>query len=183
MRKIKKIVAVAVMAAMTVSITGCKMIAKTPEAIQKTVVATVAGDKITIADLDKELGPDIDNLKEKYGEDFEQKIDDTTKEQLKQARTQILDQVVNDKVIIKKGEELNLLPTGDELAKEVEEEKKQFIEAWGGEEGYKSALTYFGMTEDSFNTYVENLVKQQKVYDEVTKDITVTDEEVKKYYH
>lgn len=182
MRKIKRLIAVAVMAVMTVSITGCKMIAKTPEAIQKTVVATVAGDKITIADLDKELRTDIDNLKAQYGDDFEQKIDDETKEQLKQARTQILEQVVNDRVIIKKGEELKVLPSGDELAKEVEEEKKMFIEAWGGEDQYASALSYFGMTEESFNTYVENLVKQQKVFDDVTKDVTVTDEEAKKYY-
>ena len=182
MRKIKRIVAAATMAIMLFSTTGCKMIAKTPEAIQKTVLATVDGDKITMGDVDKELQASIDSLKEQYGEDYEDKIDDTLKEQLKQARNQALTQLVNEKVMLKKATELNVLPGEDELKKLVEEEKATFIEAWGGEESYASALQYFGMTEESFNTYVENLVKQQKLYDEVTKDVTVTDEEVSKYY-
>ena len=182
MRNIKRVVAAATMAIMLFSTTGCKMISKTPEAIQKTVLATVNGEKITMADVDEELKASIDSLKQQYGDDYEEKIDDTIKEQLKQARSQALTQLVNEKVMLKKAEELNVIPNEEELKKLVEEEKATFIEAWGGEEGYTNALQYFGMTEESFNAYVENLVKEQKLYDEVTKDINVSDEDISKYY-
>ena len=51
MRKIKNILAIATIATMTFSMVGCKMIEKTPEAIQKTVLAKVGDEKITMADV------------------------------------------------------------------------------------------------------------------------------------
>ena len=86
MRKIKNIVAIATVAVMAFSMAGCKMIEKTPEAIQKTVLAKVGGDKITMADVNSELQADIDYLIETYGEDYENNIDDTLKAKLKSAR-------------------------------------------------------------------------------------------------
>ena len=74
MRKIKNIVIAAAITTMAFSITGCKMIEKTPEAIQKTVLAKVGGDKITMADVNSELQADIDYLTETYGEDYENNI-------------------------------------------------------------------------------------------------------------
>ena len=79
MIKIKNIVAIATVAVMAFSMAGCKMIEKTPEAIQKTVLAKVGGDKITMADVNSELQADIDYLIETYGEDYENNIDDTLK--------------------------------------------------------------------------------------------------------
>ena len=55
MRKIKNIVVVAAITAMAFSITGCKMVEKTPEAIQKTVLAKVGDEKVTMADVNSEL--------------------------------------------------------------------------------------------------------------------------------
>ena len=69
MRKIKNILAIATIATMTFSMAGCKMIEKTPEAIQKTVLAKVGDEKITMADVNGELQADIDYLTETYGED------------------------------------------------------------------------------------------------------------------
>ena len=46
MKKIKNIVAAVAITTMAFSITGCKMIEKTPEAIQKTVLAKVGDEKI-----------------------------------------------------------------------------------------------------------------------------------------
>ena len=36
------------------------MISKTPEAIQKTVFATIGNEKILLSDVDNELKPDLD---------------------------------------------------------------------------------------------------------------------------
>lgn len=183
MRKIKNIVVAAAITAMAFSITGCKMIEKTPESIQKTVLAKVGEEKITMADVNSELQANIDYLIETYGEDYENKIDDTLKEQLKMLRTQVLEQLVDDKVLITKGTELGYIPSDDELAASIEEEKANFVEAYGGEDKLKEALEYYGMTDEKFNSFVENMVKTQKVKEAIIKDITVSDEEVEKYYN
>lgn len=183
MRKIKNIVIVAAITTMAFSITGCKMIEKTPEAIQKTVLAKVGNDKITMADVNSELQADIDYLTETYGEDYEKNIDDSLKEQLKTARTQVLEQLVDDKVLITKGTELGYMPSDEELATAIEEEKAKFTEAYGGEEGLKEALEYYGMSDEKFDSFIENLVKTDKVKEAMIKDVTVSDEEIEQYYN
>lgn len=183
MRKIKNIVVAAAITTMAFSITGCKMIEKTPEAIQKTVLAKVGDEKITMADVNSELQADIDYLIETYGEDYENNIDDTLKEQLKTARTQVLEQLVDDKVLITKGTELEYIPSEEELTTAIEEERANFVEAYGGEDALKEALEYYGMTEEKFNSFLENMVKTDKVKEAMIKDVTVTDEEVEQYYN
>ena len=183
MRKIKNIVIAAAITTMAFSITGCKMIEKTPEAIQKTVLAKVGNDKITMADVNSELQADIDYLTETYGEDYENNIDDSLKEQLKTARTQVLQQLVDDKVLITKGTELGYMPSDEELATAIEEEKAKFTEAYGGEEGLKEALEYYGMSDEKFDSFIENLVKTDKVKEAMIKDVTVSDEEIEQYYN
>ena len=183
MRKIKNIVVAAAITTMAFSITGCKMIEKTPEAIQKTVLAKVGDEKITMADVDSELQANIDYLIETYGEDYENNIDDSLKEQLKTVRTQVLEQLVDDKVLITKGTELGYMPSDDELATAIEEEKAKFVEAYGGEDGLKEALEYYGMSDEKFNSFVENMVKTEKVKEAMIKDVTVSDEEVEQYYN
>ena len=183
MRKIKNIVGAAAITTMAFSITGCKMIEKTPEAIQKTVLAKVGDEKITMADVNSELQADIDYLIETYGEDYENNIDDSLKEQLKTVRTQVLEQLVDDKVLITKGTELGYMPSDDELATAIEEEKAKFVEAYGGEDGLKEALEYYGMSDEKFNSFVENMVKTEKVKEAMIKDVTVSDEEVEQYYN
>ena len=183
MRKIKNIVIAAAITTMAFSITGCKMIEKTPEAIQKTVLAKVGGDKITMADVNSELQADIDYLTETYGEDYENNIDDSLKEQLKKARKQVLEQLVNDEVLITKGTELGYIPSDEELSTAIEEEKAKFTEAYGGEEGLKEALEYYGMSDEKFDLFIENLVKTDKVKEAMIKDVTVSDEEIEQYYN
>ncbi|MDO5780238.1 MAG: peptidylprolyl isomerase [Clostridium sp.] len=183
MRKIKNIVVAAAITTMAFSITGCKMIEKTPEAIQKTVLAKVGDEKITMADVNSEIQANIDYLIETYGEDYENSIDDTLKEQLKTLRTQVLEQLVDDKVLITKGTALEYIPSEEELATAIEEERANFVEAYGGEDGLKEALEYYGMTEEKFNSFLENMVKTDKVKEAMIKDVTVSDEEVEQYYN
>ena len=183
MRKIKNIVVAAAITTMAFSITGCKMIEKTPEAIQKTVLAKVGDEEITMADVNSEIQANIDYLIETYGEDYENSIDDTLKEQLKTLRTQVLEQLVDDKVLITKGTALEYIPSEEELATAIEEERANFVEAYGGEDGLKEALEYYGMTEEKFNSFLENMVKTDKVKEAMIKDVTVSDEEVEQYYN
>ena len=156
MRKIKNIVAIATVAVMAFSMAGCKMIEKTPAAIQKTVLAKVGNEKITMADVNSEL---------------------------KSARKSVLEQLVNDKVLITKGTELGYVLSGDELNAAIEKERQKFVEAYGGEDKLQEAIKYYGMDDDKFNKFLENLVKTNEVTEAITKDVTVTDEDVEKYYN
>ena len=183
MRKIKNIVAIATVAVMAFSMAGCKMIEKTPAAIQKTVLAKVGNEKITMADVNSELKSDIDYLIQTYGKDYENSMDDKMKEKLKSARKSVLEQLVNDKVLITKGTELGYVLSGDELNAAIEKERQKFVEAYGGEDKLQEAIKYYGMDDDKFNKFLENLVKTNEVTEAITKDVTVTDEDVEKYYN
>ena len=71
MKKIKKIIATVAILTIAVSAMGCKMIEKTPEAIQKTVLATIGNEKITKGDFDKEMSRNMmHQLKQQYGDDY-----------------------------------------------------------------------------------------------------------------
>jgi len=74
-KNIKKVVAVAMTAMMALTAVGCNMIQKTPEAINKSVVAVVGSEKITYGDLDKELEYLKEQLKERLSENLEKGID------------------------------------------------------------------------------------------------------------
>ena len=183
MRKIKNIVAATAITTLAFSITGCKMIEKTPEAIQKTVLAKVGDEKITMADVNSELQTDIDYLIETYGEDYENTMDDTLKEKFKSAKQAVLEQLVEDKVLLTKGAELGYIPSDEELATAIEEERANFVEAYGGEDGLKEALEYYRMTDEKFEVFLENMVKADKVKEAITKDVTISDAEIEEYYN
>lgn len=182
MRRIKRIVLAAVVATMAFSMAGCNLIQKTPEAIQNTVLAKVGSEKITLGDVDTELKADIDYLKEQYGEDFESNIDDDLKARLKEVRQQVLEALVEEKVLYLEAEKRGLVPTQEELDKEVADRTAEIQEAWGGEEAFAQAKEYYGYTDESFKAFLETQVIVQKVKDDMFKDITVTDEEIEKYY-
>ena len=182
MRSIKRIVLAAVVATMAFSMAGCKLIQKTPEAIQNTVLAKVGSEKITLGDVDAELKADIDYLKETYGDDFESKIDDELKAKLKEVRQQVLNALVEEKILYLEAEKKGLVPTQEELDKEVAERTAEIQEAWGGEEAFAQAKEYYGYTDETFKAFLEDQVVIQKVKDEMFKDINITDDQINKYY-
>lgn len=180
MKKIKKVLAVALVGVLGFSITGCKMIARTPESIRNTVLAKVGDVEITRGDVDKELKPQLDQLVKQYGENYEE--DPQLQIQLKNARTQVLQSLVDEKVLVKKAEELKLVPAQDELDKEIKERTDNLIKMYGSEEAFNKAKESFGYTDETYNEFIKNQVIAQKAKDYMFKDIKVTDEEVQKYY-
>ena len=99
MKRIKKLIAAVAIFTLSISVMGCKMIEKTPEAIQKTVYATVGDEKITKADMDEEMKATIDQLKQQYGDDYAN--NEKIKDQLKQMKVQYLNAMVNEKLMLK----------------------------------------------------------------------------------
>ncbi|WP_105177528.1 peptidylprolyl isomerase [Clostridium cagae] len=180
MNKIKKIVASVVVATLAFSIVGCKMIEKTPESIKNTVLATVGKEKITQGDLDRDLKSITESLKQKYGENYESNAD--IKDQLKELKTQYLNAIVNEKVILAKSTELNLRPNDEELNKEVDEAVNYYKTAYQTEEQYNAFLEQNGFTEDEFKEYQKNQAVVRYVYQDMVKDVEVNDDDIQKYY-
>lgn len=180
MNKIKRVLATAMVGTLAFSTVGCKMIQKTPEAIQKTVLAKVGDVKITKADLDSIIQPYMDQYAQQYGEDFES--DEKIKEQVKALKEEAMGILVDEEILVQKARELNLVPEQAELDKQVKEIKDKEIEQFGGEEGFKTALAEAKLTEEDYKEFNERRIMTQLVMDDMTKDVAVSEEEVKKYY-
>lgn len=181
MNKIKKIIATALVLSTAFTVIGCSTTIGGNKA-SKTVLAEVNGKTITLGDIDKEISTLIKTLQDEHGKDFETKIDEETKAYFNNERATVLKQIVQENVLLKKAEELKLMPTEEELNKKIDENIKELSEYYGGDEELEKAKEYYGHTDESFRMFVKNQVIQETVVEEVTKDIKVSDEEIKKFY-
>ena len=183
MGKVKKLIAAAMISVMSLSVVGCNMIEQTAESKAKTVLAKVGDTKITLGDVDSELKADIDNLKETYGEDYESAIPEALLEQLQSVRTQVLNQLVTEEIMVQKANQLDLMPSDEELETKITERTEELKEVYGGEEEFQSALDYYGYTDETFKEFMKTQVIGEIVSEYMVKDVTVSDEEVEEYYN
>lgn len=181
MTKIKKILAAGALSIFAFSAVGCNMIEKTPEAIKNTVLAKVSGEKVTKGEVDEIADP---YLASQYGEDYatNTELADT----VKQARTQALNLLVEEKMMSLKAKELGVEPTQEEIDAKTNEYLEKMKTNYGGEEGLNSALQAAGLTLEGYTETLTKSIKSQltsnKVLEEVFKDVTATDEEIKTYF-
>ncbi|MGG7179038.1 peptidylprolyl isomerase [Clostridium paraputrificum] len=181
MRKIKTYIAMALTGVMVLSFAGCNMIARTPESIQKTVIAKVGKEKIRKADLDKMMQPTLDSLKQQYGEDFENNAQ--IKDQLKQERINQLNALVDEKVLLQKAEDLGVKPTEEELKTEVDDRIKMFKESTKTEEAYQSFIKSYGYDDTTFPEFLKTQAIVGKVVDKIVEGVEVSEEEIETYYN
>ena len=157
------------------------MIEKTPEAINKSVVAKVGSEKITYGDLDKELEYLKEQFTQQYGENYMK--DSKTSEAFNKQKKSMLDSMVLEKVYLKKADELGLISDEEELNKEIETQFETMKAAFGDEDKFKSALEDSKLTEDSLKTAIKNSLIAKKVENYIIKDVTVEDSDIEAYYN
>lgn len=188
MKNIKKLVSAVVISVFAFSTAGCTMIAKTPEAIAKSPVATVNGEKITRGDLDKSpyMTQVIGQIKQQYGESYEKNED--AKSVLKTQKEKILDGMITEKVIQQKAKEMKLLPDDAKIKTEVDKQyadikKQQFGD---DEKKLQEALKQQNFTEKSFKDSLLTQMKSQETFknvsDNITKDVKINDKNIQDYY-
>ena len=180
MKKVKKLLGLIIVGAVSFSVVGCNMIQKTPEAIAKTVVAKVGDQKITLGEVDENLQQTINQLKQQYGDKYLDNAD--AKSQLTDQRKQVLTQLVNQKMMLKKAEDMKVVPSDADLNKAVDDQIKSYQEMYGGEDKLNDAIKSAGMTLDSLKKLIREQAIVQKAQEALTKDVKVTDEDAKKYY-
>jgi foldase protein PrsA len=182
LKNIRKLVSIALIGVIGLSLSGCKMIQKTPQAISKTVVATVNGEKITLGGVDEKIQPAIDQLKQQYGNDLEKSTDG--KAALKQQRQTQLEQMIQEKVVLKKAADLKLIPEKAELDKEVESKLADIKKVYKTDDEFNNALKSANYTLDTLKEYLTTQVKMQAVFDKyLFKDLKITDADIEKYYN
>ncbi|UZQ52536.1 peptidylprolyl isomerase [Clostridium kluyveri] len=189
MKNIGRLAVTALIAVFIFSVTGCNMIEKTPEAIAKSMVAEVNGEKITRSDLDKDPNTIqlIAQVKQQYGENYKENEDAVNT--IKTQKEQILDDLITNKVVAQKAKELKLLPDETKLKSDMETQiaqlKKQNFN--DDAEQFNTALKAQGFTEESFKAmFLSQLRTQQtleKVTESISKNIKITDKEIEDYYN
>lgn len=178
--KLKKILAGLMASTLMFSVVGCGMIEKTEEGISKTVVAKVYKEKITLGEVDSKLATVFEQAKAQYGENYKENSE--AMEYIKQQRLSMLDTMVNDIIIKNNGEKLKVVPSDEEVETKSKEKLDEIKKSFKSDEEYKNALKAAGITEESFLAELKPAIISNAVYEEVVKDVTVTDEEIKTYY-
>ena len=181
MKKIKTIVTMALAGIMAISFTGCNMIERTEESIQKTVLAKVGDKKIRKSDVDDALKTYLDYYKEQYGDDFES--NESLKSTLKTLRTQQLQGLVDQEVLLQSKDEFGVNPTDEEIQTEVDERVDYYKEALGSDESYESFIESYGYDDDRFREYLKDQVVLGMIVDAMIEDVEVTDEDIESYYN
>lgn len=180
MIRIKKLIAVGALSVFAFSAVGCEMIQRTPESIQKTVLAKVGDLKVTRGEVDEIADPYLSQ----YGEDYDTNPD--LAEQVKALRTQALNLLVEQKLMIKKAEELKVEPTQEEVDAGVTEYIEGLKQSLGGEDALIKALEDINLTLDEYTAKLNDSIKvnlaTNNVTEEIFKDINITDDEIKTYY-
>lgn len=185
MKKLIRLLAVALAVMM---LAGCSLVTVNEE---KIVVATVGDETITKA----EFNEGFNALLSQYGytQDSEEIAD-----QLKTLKENYIAQMVEDKVLERKIKELGL----DQVTEEEKAAAEQEIQDWYDEqyaalvenfktddtvedpeakaaETIENYLSQYGLTLDQMKENSVASISSDKLYDYVTKDVTVTEEEAK----
>ena len=181
MKKIKNLVSIALTGVMMFSLAGCNMIERTEESKQKTVLAKVGKKKITRAEVDGALKTYLDYYKQNYGEDFES--NESIKANLKSLRTQQLEGLVDQEVLLQSKDKFGVNPSDEELQSEVDERITYYKDALGTDEAYENFIGEYGYDDESFKEYLKTQAVLTMVVDAMIADVEVTDEEIEKQYN
>lgn len=178
---IKKLLAVTLSTTLLFGLASCELISKTPEAQMKEAVAKVDGKSITKGEFLKRFETKKAQMEAFYGKDFFTKKENES--YVTQIKYDVLETIINEVLLVKRAEELKVVPDDkaiqDAINKNIEDAKKQL----GGEDKFNQTLKDLKINLEDYKGYIKNQTIIEKLYDEVVKDVKVTDDEIKKYYN
>ncbi len=135
------------------------------------VVATVNGEKITEPALQSRL----EQVAAMYGYSLDS-------EQGKELRAfleeQVLQSLIEERVVLQAAKEKKISVKKEDVQEELKKIKNQFP----GDKEFQDFLKERKFTEKDLTVYLEHQLILNKLFEEVTKDITTTSKDIKKYY-
>lgn len=138
-------------------------------------IAVVGDHEITKTEYDRLLA-----AAEKTYEAREQEFPAAGTPEFAQLRNAIVRSLVEQAEFEIAAEELKIEVTDADVDKRLEELKEQFFE--GDEQRYKEELEAQGLTEEQVRSDLRTRLLSEKIFEEVTSQVEVTDEEIQTYY-
>ncbi|MGE4282585.1 MAG: peptidylprolyl isomerase [Clostridia bacterium] len=166
---------------LSIILSGCSNIDVNKE------VASVNGEKITVREFNFFLWTVKESMQyeaQAAGVENFWNTEIEGKKAIDVAKEKALDAAVRNKVEMQKAKELSILLTDEDL-KQNAEEKKQYVESWGGREKYLELLKEKGLNDKSFTEILEKLKLSEKLYEKITgegAEYNISDEELQEYY-
>lgn len=140
------------------------------------VIARVGDATIKLGELQMELAYVEQILTMQYGENFEE--NEEAKKIYDQQKELVVNYLVETQVLVQHAKDLGIEVTDER----IDEELKLAEENFGSKEAFDEALKQQNMTLDEFKEYLRQSFTVGEVVTAITKDVTVSDDEVKKYY-
>jgi parvulin-like peptidyl-prolyl isomerase len=138
-------------------------------------IAVVGDKEITKAEYDRLLAS-----AEKTYDAREQEFPAAGTPEFAQLRNAIVRSLVEQAQFEIAAEELDVTVTDADVDKRLDELKEQFFQ--GDEQKYKDELEAQGLTEEQVRSDLRTRLLSEKVFEKVTNEVEVTDEDVQKYY-
>lgn len=178
---------IAAIGMLTLSSAGC--VVKTQEGKDNTVVGKVGNIKIVVADVKKEMKSAIDAIVSKYGANY--KNNDEAMSSLQDQYKTTLNDLAEQKLLYLVAQDMKIAPNTNDIEGEVQKQvdlvkKTQFND---DQAKLDEALTTNGLTLESWKDSIREELRDNpesvaatrvRLYD--VKDVTATDDEIKKYY-
>jgi foldase protein PrsA len=98
-------------------------------------------------------------------------------------KPQLLDDMVTRELVAQKAKELNITLDDKTLSDDAQKQLDDFMKSLPDQEKFKKKLEDKKLTMDDLKNMFKSYQAQNKVYENVSKDITVSDEDAKKYYN
>lgn len=171
----------ALAAALAIFISGCSLIEKTPEGVAKERIAKVGSEYITRGEFNEMMGPVKAQLALQNGGDS-YLTSDTGKQAVSEQEKYLIQSMVVQTIMNQKAAEMKLFSSDKEIDNAVQEKLDALKKQYTTEDEFNKKLKESDMTLDLLKKYLRNQVIGDKVYDYMVKDVTVTDDEIKKYY-
>jgi parvulin-like peptidyl-prolyl isomerase len=143
--------------------------------VPEDAVAVVGDKEISKAEFDRVLAQAKTTFKAR-----KQEFPSAGSPEYEQLKQSIVRSLVEQKQFELGAEELGISVSEEEIDKRLEELKKQFFD--GDEQKYKDELEKQGLTEEQVRRDIRSRLLSEKIFEEVTSDVKVTDADVKAYY-
>ena len=108
-----------------------------------------------------------DKLKQKYGDNYA--TNDNVKNEIQNIKKQQLDNMVSEKILLKKATELNLKPSDTDLNKQIDDEINKYKTQYSGKGQFESFLKQNGITENEFKELIKKSIIANAVQDRYVK--------------
>lgn len=140
----------------------------------KNVVAYVGGEKIYRSEVNNLLNSYLAQMNIPQGQIQE------GSDEWNQLWDQMRESLIQEKLALKEAQRQGLQPSQDEINQEIEKLEKQYNIT---EDQLKQNLSSQGKTWEQFQESVAEQIMRQKIYDQVTGTVTVTEQDIQDYFN